>query len=104
MLQKYREPILPTMIRPKYKRTFYNSLMTFIMIMYDIVNNYVVYPVIYTSFLTYKVIKNTFNFNIKKKQINGAATSNISDKTFSCGHTDAEHIILRQNHEKMKAY
>lgn len=104
MLKKYREPILPTMIRPKYKQTFYNSLMTFIIIIYDIVNNYVVYPVIYTSLLTYKVIRNTFNSNIKKKQINGAAISNISDKTFFCGHTDAEHIVLRHNHEKMKAY
>ena len=90
MLQKYREPLLPTMIRYKYKRTFYSSLMIFIIIIYDIINNYVVYPVIYTSFFTYKVIRNTFNYKSyfvinKKKQIYGAVTANISDKTFSCG-------------------
>jgi hypothetical protein len=104
MLKKYRDPILPTMIRPKQKKTFYYSLMTFIMIIYDSINSYIIYPVLYTSFRTYKVIRNSIDSNIKKKIINGAAISNISDKTFSCGHTEAEHIVLRHNHEKMKVY
>ena len=113
MLKKYRDPILPTMIRHKRKQTFYYKFFTFIMIIYDFINSYIVYPIIYIAkfgtriihdapFLTYKVIRNSFNLDIKKKQISGAAIPNILDQTFSCGHTEAEHIVLRHNHEKMK--
>lgn len=85
MLQKYVPSVLPTMYQEK--NTFYKAWIMFVIVIYETMAKYIITPIVYVYSSTTLYV------------LGFRATAIKDGDLYKCGHTAAQHAILRQTHE-----